>query len=436
VHTRRAVAAVFALANVGQAARAQSRATVYGIAYDSLRAAALDSAFIMVAGRAGTATTDASGRFRFDSLPPGTYTFVIHHPSLDSIGFSEWLARSSVKRDGDTVAVFVPSFSTLWSAACGTGKPPSDSGLVFGTLRAATTQRPVAGARVSLSWIDVVDSKTGFSQRRIGGDVQSDSHGAYTVCGVPLGTGIRILASTDSATTGILDLPPRTSRVQRRDLLLGATAGRDSALRGAIAGVLRDAGDRPVPGARVSTQGLAEVRSDADGRFLLRRVPVGTRQVDVVSIGTMPVSAMVDVLANDTTMLDLRLSKVAALDTMRVRATTVRQLRLRDIEDRKKQGFAHFMDSSQVERHADVRSAVTDLTSLRCPLAVLNLYVDGSKIGRRAGRKIDSQDVAYELRSLKPDEVGILEWYTRGAPPEFGGGGCTLLVWTKRYLPH
>jgi hypothetical protein len=283
-------------------------------------------------------------------------------------------------------------------------------------------------ARVSLSWTDVVDTKTGFSQRRIGGDVQSDSLGAYTVCGVPLGTGIRILASTDSATTGILDLPPRTSRVQRRDLLLGATAGRGSALRGAIAGVLRGAGERPVPGARVSTQGLAEVRSDDDGRFVLRGVPVGTRQVDVVSIGTLPVSVLVDVLANDTTTLDLRLSKVAALDTMRVRATTVRQLRVRDIDDRKKQAFGHFMDSSQVERHADFRSAVTDLTSLKCPLAAIRLYIDGSRIDRR--------DVASELRFLKPDEAGVLEWYIRGAPLEFGGGGCTLLVWTKRYLPH
>jgi hypothetical protein len=80
VHVRQAVAALFVLASVGQAARAQSRTSaVYGIAYDSLRAATLESAFIMVAGQSVSATSDSRGRFRLDGLLPGNYTFVVHH---------------------------------------------------------------------------------------------------------------------------------------------------------------------------------------------------------------------------------------------------------------------------------------------------------------------------------------------------------------------
>lgn len=414
-----------ALATVGIAARvgAQSASplSVNGVAYDSLRGAPLGGAFVMVAGTSRSATSDSSGRFRIDSLAPGTYTFVLQHEALDSIGFTEWMVKSTIANPRDTVRVFVPSFQRLWAAACGSGRAPADSALVFGTIRAAGQSRPVAGARVSVSWTELTgDQKTGIAQHRVGGEVMSDSTGAYTICGVPANLGIRVIASTDSAATDVIDLYPR-ARVQRRDLTLGAASGRD---RGTVAGRLRDISGGPVSGARVSTPGAPEVRSGADGRFVIRRVPVGTRQVDVFAIGTQPVSAVVDVVANDTATVDFELVKVAALDTMRVRASTVRQFRVREIDERKKMGFGDFMDSLKIEKHADFRSAVSELPKYQC---LSRLFVDGVRI--------DVRDMAAELRLLKPDEVGLIEWYIRNAPLLYGGGSCVLFVWTKRYFP-
>jgi hypothetical protein len=62
--------------------------SVQGIAFDSLRSAPLEGAFIRMAGAGGARTTmsDARGAFAFDSVSPGAYTFSMLHASpLDEI---------------------------------------------------------------------------------------------------------------------------------------------------------------------------------------------------------------------------------------------------------------------------------------------------------------------------------------------------------------
>src|SRR5690348_13886915 len=60
---------------------------VRGVVFDSLRGQPLRNAFVIMAG-GHTINTDDLGRFRFDSVVPGAYTFTVHHAVLDSIGFS------------------------------------------------------------------------------------------------------------------------------------------------------------------------------------------------------------------------------------------------------------------------------------------------------------------------------------------------------------
>ena len=118
--TGRGVVALTALAVSAALARAQTQpaATVHGIAYDSLRSVPLRGAFVMIAGSARNAVTDQSGAFHFDTLPPGTYTFVMQHASLDSLGLGERATRVAVTNAADTVRLAVPSFATIWSRLC------------------------------------------------------------------------------------------------------------------------------------------------------------------------------------------------------------------------------------------------------------------------------------------------------------------------------
>jgi len=253
--------------------------------------------------------------------------------------------------------------------------------------------------------------------------VRTDASGGYTVCGVPASVGLRVVGSKDSVSSGVLDLGPRDARVLRRDLLLGFP---DSTRRGAIGGTVRGSAGEPVTGARVLSDGVAEARSGADGRFLLRGVLPGTRQIEVLAIGTLPAAAIVDVAPLETSEIEVQLAKVTTLDTMRIAAPGVRRRLVRDIEERKKEGYGHYMDSIQVEKHADFRSAVSELPFSRC---LSHLWIDGQEVKPR--------DIAFELKLLKPNEIGVLEWYNRGgAPMRFNNQSCVLIVWTRRALPH
>jgi hypothetical protein len=52
-----------------------------------------------------------------------------------------------------------------------------------------------------------------------------------------------------------------------------------------------DSVGKAIANARVVTDGVPEVRGDSAGRFLVRSVPSGTRQVEVLALGMSPALA-------------------------------------------------------------------------------------------------------------------------------------------------
>src|SRR5918992_1225999 len=108
--------------------------------------------------------------------------------------------------------------------------------------------------------------------------------------------------------------------------------------------MLTDAGGAPVADARVIVNDTTEVRSQADGSFIIRDVPVGTRQVEILAIGMRPVVTAVDVLPNDTAAIALQLRKVTTLDVVRVTASRRGRLLVEEIEARRKTGVSYMMD--------------------------------------------------------------------------------------------
>src|SRR5215471_17341686 len=109
----------------------------------------------------------------------------------------------------------------------------------------------------------------------------------------------------------------------------------------------------------------------------------------------IPAVAVVDVPPADSVRLDVEVQKVTPLDTLKIRGTTPLRYRVRDIVERQKLTTGRFMDSTQAERHADVASAVSELAGNRC---VSRLWIDGLQIR--------GSDMKYEIRLLKPSEIG------------------------------
>jgi hypothetical protein len=424
------------LAFVASYANAQSPARtvpVTGIAYDSLRGAPLRAAFVSVAGAGLSTSSDSFGVFRFD-LAPGAYTISMLHPAFDSLGLSGTSVRAIVSDGRDTIRLLLPSFASLWRIACGASAAPKDSGLVFGTVRTAEDQRPVGGATVVATWIDVgYDRAGGVSERRWHSTVASDSTGGFALCGMPPDEPVRVVATKDSAAAGTIELRPSVRRVQRRDLMMAS--GADSpAARGVVAGVVRDPAGAPIAGARVVTEGAAEVRSGSDGHFVLSDVPIGTREVDVLFVGSQPMAAGVDVLPHDTAMVDVVLQKVTTLPTVNVTALSIRQRRLDDLQERMKSKMGQFIDSTMIERYATFGEAVHPLLG---STGICDLYVDGV---RR-----DKRDIASEVYMTSAPTIAVVEVHAGtdpGLPFEFRSRGCSgghlskvVLIWTKRWLP-
>lgn len=416
--------------------------TVRGLAYDSLRAAPLAGAFISIAGTTRTATSDARGRFSFEGVAPGSYVFVMHHDVLDSIGFSGRTARAVIDEAHQTVTIAVPSFSLLWRAACGGGTAPRDSGLVYGFVRSADGERPVPGARVGVIWRDVTyQKKAGFDQKDWGAEVTVDSTGQYALCGVPQNVGLQLVAATDSLVSGRIALSPLALRVARRDFLLSAparVAGDSTAERGVIIGDVTGDGGRAVAGAIVFSEGLPETRSGEDGRFVLRDVPAGTRQVEVRAIGAAPYVTIVDVRPRDTTTVAFSLSKVVTLEEITVKARRFRDVMIRDIAERRRVGLGYFRDSTEIGQLPNVTTIFDGVAGLRVRRGIgsqLRIQVDGCDLAIW----IDRQRLEpVDLYLLTPDAIATIETYTRPTfmPPEFKEKGkCgAVVVWTKRFF--
>jgi hypothetical protein len=202
-------------------AGAQAPVPLRGLAYDSLHGRPLPGAFIGIAGMNISTVSDSVGRFILAAVPRGTHRVVMQHDVLDAIGMSAAGARAVVTGQGDSVIVAVPSYATLWRAACG-GAPPSstDSGFVYGTV--LSRGQPVPKATVAASWIDLYqDSTKAVRQKQMLMEVEADSTGTYALCGVPTTTGLSVRATINNYVSVWSELLPLDKeRIARKDLVI------------------------------------------------------------------------------------------------------------------------------------------------------------------------------------------------------------------------
>ena len=419
---------------------------VQGVAYDSLRNAPLDGATVTIIGTAFRTVTDSAGRFRFDSVPAGTQTFAAQHAALDSIGFTGITTRATLSTGSTEIRIAVPSFGTLWRAACGSGsRPPRDSGFIYGMIRSAATGEPLPNATVTVTWLDLsVGRARTVRHTTWRGQSRSDASGNFGVCGVPTGIGLRIRASTDSAESGLIDLPGAGRRVQRRDLSVVPVTDSGVAALGTIAGVVIDSTGTPVANARVIADGAWEIRSGADGRFALLTA-AGTRQLEVLGIGMLPVVAIVDVPARDTVTVPVSVRRVTTLDVVRVTAAPYVRRLIQAFDERRRDGSGYTMDSTAIAGRGTLAAMFHSAPSVEVEyLGSASQFVvtfpgrarPGGNARCIANLVIDGRRAEFdEFLVMRPHEIAAVEVYPRAlsAPQQFiKDTNCgALVVWSK-----
>ncbi len=418
---------------------------VRGVAYDSIRRQPLRDAFVSILGSGAGArntTTDSHGRFQFDSVPPGDYTFAIQHAVLDSLGLSGVSRKATVAREDDEVRLGVPSFGTLWRIECA-GRVPKDSGFVFGTVRDAATMRPLAHARVEVTWVELALKSGHVTGRKWTAEGLADDLGNYSVCDVPTWevVSIRAAGTTDSVSSGEIELAPRGGRIERRDLLVGPTDSVASHV-GIVSGIVTNVNGEPFGAARVSMPGLREVRTDAEGRFVLRDVPTGTQQIEVLSVGVAPVSQTVDVLPRDTTRVALQFGRPIVLTGVRVTAKPGVQVMSQEFDARRKNGTGYALDSTAIGRYPDFINVFNDVPGIRMSRRLGSVFLStmGDK-GHACSPTILMDGIetsANAISDLQSHEVAAIEVYAHAlmVPAELLPPGrpvdCGMVVvWTK-----
>ena len=432
---------------------------VTGIAFDSVRGAPLPGAFVTLTspGHASrSASSDSVGRFAFDDVVPGDYVVAVQHAAFDSLGLTGSSTHVHVTDGRDTLRLGTPSFARLWRIACDDRAPPADSGFVFGTVRSAATRQPVAGAVVTVRWIEVgLDRTKGVARRPWRTDERTDEHGGYRACDVPTGAILQIEAAADSSGesvgTDLIDLVAGDRRVERRDLVIGASM-RDShsLIAGVVVGTVSDEGGAPVAGARIAALGLPETRTDSAGNFVLRGVAPGTRQLDVRAVGKTPSSAVVDVYPHDTARAAVVLRSVTTLAAMNVRSNRTYQRVVADgYEQRRSMGFGQFRDSTDLARHATLSSVFAEMPNVIVSPSGSTRGANFSFPNVKGTGRCDPYiwvdgvlDHSGRFADLAPGDIAALEVYSHAftTPGQFmvrkDQQMCgSVVVWTKRSFP-
>lgn len=418
---------------------AGARMTLHGFAYDSLGKQALTSALIGIAGSSRSTITDSAGYFSFDNLTPGVYRLVTQHDALEAIGIPYHVTTAVFSSELDSANVTTPSFETIWRMACESAPPGKDTALVYGTVRGIGRPRPIAGATVYATWVDIENpSKKKFEAKRWHIDGPSDSTGTYTLCGVPTQTGLRLRAVSDSAESGIIDLIPLGEKlVQRQDLSMSF----DRTKRGIVTGLVVGRNASPIGGARVIAEGAPETRTDATGKFTLRDVPLGTQQVEVIAIGLQPTARTVDVSLADTAFIELHITKPVMIQKVNIVASSVRQQLVADFVARRDKGLGLFRDSTSIGMHGTLNSVFMSVQGIRMVrdqvfmprgtgTCTPTVFLDGVHI-----------QTTDDLLALRPSDIAAVEVYMRELiiPPQFllrnmRREDCGAIVaWTKWY---
>jgi hypothetical protein len=398
---------------------------LHGFAFDSLDMRAMTAALIGISGSKRRTVTDSAGYFTFPDLIPGAYRLITQHDAMEAIGVPYQVTTAVITSDLDSVLVTIPSFETMWRLACESTPPGRDTALVYGTIRAAGRPKPVHNATVVAAWVDVTSTGKGrFDTKRWHLDTPTDSAGAYVLCGVPTQTGLRMRAVTDSAESGIIDVPPLTGkRVARRDLMVSF----NPLSRGVVTGVVLGRNAIPLTGARVVAEGAHEVRTDARGRFTMRDVPLGTQLVEVTAVGLQPVARVVDVTLADTASLEILVTRPVTLQRVNIVASSVRQQFVNEFNDRKLKGIGTYRDSTAIGAAGTLSAAFMQIQGVRMvrnQIYLPRLSANPGSPGCVPIVWIDNVHVQSTddlIVALRPSDIAAIEVYQRELtiPPQF-----------------
>lgn len=449
---------------------------VSGIVHDSIARASLAGAWVQLVDAAGTAqhartaVSDSLGRYAFDDVPDGHYRLGFFHAVLDSLGVDVPAHDLLVRGRAVRADLAIPSGATLRALVCGV-RSARDSGIVvtgaavIGVVREARGGAPAANVAVSGEWLEISFRPTGIERRRPRLAVTTGANGWFALCNAPVGGTMFLTASRGADSTDLIEAAVPRDGFLRRDLYLGdakTVLVRDTIRRpdslalpprivrsgdGRLTGTVMNADSRrPLAGAIVHLSDGPSARADERGAFTLVNAPLGTRTLEVRSVGYYPDRRPVHVVAG-MPPVEVALSTFkSVLDTVKIIAQGVPDRHNSGYEDRRRTGLGRYLTAAELERRGALftSDAFRNLPGTRLERDEMgarriyvrsafgewcepSVHIDGLHLWNLTADDIDGM---VALRYVK----GIEVYNEATTPAEYQRAltGCgTILIWTK-----
>lgn len=446
---------------------------VTGTVYDSVAGKPLSGALVQMAlghatGHAYNATSDSTGLYRLEGLPPGRYTATFFHPVLDSLGLQPMTSTVDVRAGAITHRDFaVPSPRTIWTAACHSSSRNDSTALLLGSVRDASTDAPEGGSVVAVMWYQLVISGGKLYSRPQQRATRATESGQYAVCGVPTGISVGVRAQHGAAASGVVQITLPARGILRQDLHVGladstVVIAADSAKgipnetieqRGTarLVGTVRRTGGQPLHGAQLSILGTTQrAVTDERGSFEITGLAPGTFTLEARFLGFAPKDVAVDLVAHRTRYVAVVMDQpVVALQAVTIYGhPTARDPN--GFYERVKSGMGRYFTRQDIERRNPFR--LSDMFTAMAGVSVYQVGAFGHRVVMGGGAHGNCVPTVYvdgvrlamagegDIDSILPTyEVAGIEVYRNDleAPPQYrASSGCgSIVIWTTLALP-
>jgi hypothetical protein len=331
------------------------KAEISGVVVDSLHMHYLAGADVIIEGVQATVVTDSVGRFRIGGLPPGTYQVGVFHPLLDTIGTSLATRPFRLGPDSATFLILaVPSAPTIIRQTCPTTSGEGRSA-VIGHVSDPETLQPVAGAEVSIAWVQIEASKqVGIKRTPHLLRDTTNASGAFHICGLPSSLDASLQARKGTAATAEVpvSLGDAASELVARALFLSLAAPGPAVGNATVSGKVVLEGSSTGAGSRVELVGTEVVAlTNEAGEFTMTNLPSGSRVLLARHLGYGAETVPVDLTSHEPQKVTIKLPKfVAIMDPVLVTARRNRSLDRVGFNERKRSGFGYYLGPDQLER--------------------------------------------------------------------------------------
>lgn len=202
------------------ASRRVRQAALRGTVVDSLKGGVVSGVRVFLSGTAFSATTDSSGSYDIDSVPPGRYVASVLIPRLDSL-LLDPPSRELTLSAGEekTLDFAIPSFKTLTARLC-SGVASDSVSLILGVIR-DTSSTTTTGATVRAEWTEIrARNMNTLQSQPIANETTSAAGGRYALCGLPVEKRLTIRARQGGQAVTTQQPPAVRGEVRRVDLTL------------------------------------------------------------------------------------------------------------------------------------------------------------------------------------------------------------------------